>query len=94
MLSAQYPNQIKTFPKSGAPECVKAESAPLSDSPVPSGMCKCLLPAADDLSYILSSLKGVIYRIIQGSSIGVSKADTRSLDDSLYNPHISPIMLY
>ena len=34
----------------------------------------------EHLSYSLNSLKGVIYGIILGSTIGVIKEDTRSLD--------------
>ena len=36
------------------------------------------------LSYSLNSLKGVIEGIIYGTTIGVIKGDTRSLDDSIY----------
>ena len=38
--------------------------------------------------YSLNSLKGVIWGIISGTTIGDIKGDTRSLDYSSYNPHI------
>ena len=37
------------------------------------------------MSYGLNSLRGVIYRIIYGTTTGVIKGDTRSLDYSSYD---------
>ena len=40
------------------------------------------------MSYSLNSLKGGIYGIIQGTTIGVNKGDTRSLDNGSYGTHM------
>ena len=40
------------------------------------------------MSYSLNSLKGVIYGIIYGTTIGLIKGDTRSLDNSSYALHV------
>ena len=40
------------------------------------------------MSYSLNPLKGVIWGIILGTTIGVIKGDTRSLDSSSYTDYI------
>ena len=37
------------------------------------------------MSYSLNSLKGVIWGIILGTTLGLIKGDTRSLDNGLYS---------
>ena len=44
------------------------------------------------MSYSLNSLKGAIYGNIYGTTIGVIKGDTRSLDYSSYYLNIYPIV--
>ena len=40
------------------------------------------------MSYTLNSLKGVIWGIIYGTTIGVIRRDTRSLDYSSHKPQV------
>ena len=42
------------------------------------------LGSSPNMSYNLNSLKGVIWRIFYGTTIGVIRRDTRSLDYSSY----------
>ena len=48
-------------------------------------MCRPVNSCFFDMTYTLNSLKGVIQGIIQGTTIGVIKGDTRSLDNSSYS---------
>ena len=47
-------------------------------------LARSLWHVIDHPSYSLNSLKGIIYGIIEGTTIGVIKGDTRSLD---YGPN-------